>query len=484
MGDVLPSEGRRRLLQTLGGGAGALAVGSMAGARAESPKEVLDVAILGGGLAGLTAARDLARAGCDSFVVLEARNRVGGRTFNHDLGHGVVSEAGGQWAGPGQTAVLDLARELGVDTFDSYYAGRTIFLAGDARVAQDLGNGGTTADPKIVGALNEMARSVPAGAPWTAPNAAALDKLSVGDFLAKQHLSADDKIGFDMDVALDGGTAPAEAGLLQYLALINSADSSLERVESMKGGAQQWRFVGGSQILSIRMAQALGDKVRLSSPVRAVRGWDGDVVTLSTDTGDVRARQVVVAMNPCLANQIAFDPPLPPGRASLQRLFPAHAPMRKTVSVYPKPFWRDAGLNGQILQVGGPLIWSYDNSPPDASMGVLNAFVKPGQLPADQAQAERIMTAIFVKALGERAAHPIQFHDLDWGTVDPWTLTCISPMPPNFWTRWGPYLKSPVGRLIWSGTETAEFWASSMDGAVRSGRQAALTALNALAQHS
>jgi len=110
---------------------------------------VLDVVIIGAGLAGLTAARDLQMAGCDSFTVLEARDRVGGRTLNHDLGSGFVSEAGGQWIGPGQTAVADLARELEVDTFPSFYQGRTVVLGGaDGRVEVDL-NGSFGTDETI-----------------------------------------------------------------------------------------------------------------------------------------------------------------------------------------------------------------------------------------------------------------------------------------------------------------------------------------------
>jgi monoamine oxidase len=101
-------------------------------------RDVLDIVIIGAGLAGLTAARDLKRAGCDSFVVPEARDRVGGRTWNHDLGRGVISEAGGQWIGPGPTAIADLARELGIKTFDTWYRGKTVFLANDIRAAQDL----------------------------------------------------------------------------------------------------------------------------------------------------------------------------------------------------------------------------------------------------------------------------------------------------------------------------------------------------------
>jgi len=127
-------------------------------------RDVLDVAIIGAGLAGLTAARDLRRAGCESFVVLEARDRVGGRTLNHDLGKGYFSEAGGQWIGPGQTAVADLARELGVGTFPTYWQGETTLLAAGARASIDTG-GGFGTDPKIAHELEKLAKSVPSGRP-------------------------------------------------------------------------------------------------------------------------------------------------------------------------------------------------------------------------------------------------------------------------------------------------------------------------------
>jgi monoamine oxidase len=171
--------------------------------------DVFDVAIVGAGLAGLTAARDLHRAGCDSFVVLEARDRVGGRTLNHDLGDGRISEAGGQWIGPGQTAIANLARELQIDTFPTYYTGKTVFLAGDGRQAVDLqGTFGT--DPKIAAKLSALARDVPSGAPWKAPNAAELDKLSVGDWLAQQAIKPEDRVGWDITVFLSAGTTPAQ----------------------------------------------------------------------------------------------------------------------------------------------------------------------------------------------------------------------------------------------------------------------------------
>ncbi|RDU95897.1 flavin monoamine oxidase family protein [Trinickia dinghuensis] len=478
---------RRQLLRLAAVGAASLAAGEVSSARAAVSKGadggVLDVAIVGAGLAGLTAARDLKRAGCDSFVVLEARNRVGGRTFNHDLGHGVISEAGGQWIGPGQTAIADLARELEVGTFPTYYAGKSVVLAGDARVTQDF-NGGTGGDEAIGAKLGELARGVPSAEPWKARHAAELDDLSYGDWLLKQGVNYENGYFLGLAAKLSLGGAPAQLGLLHYLSMVNSASCKYDQLEAIKGGAQETRFVGGSQVLSIKMANELGSKVRLACPVRKISGWNSSVVELHTDQGVVRARRVITAINPALCNQIAFDPPLPQGRAQLQQRWPANAPMRKTVHVYDKPFWRDDGYCGEIFQVGGPVFLAYDNSPPDASLGVIAAFVPPGALPSDSKGAEQALSAVYAKAFGEKALHPTQYHDYDWGRVDPWTLQCIHPLPPGFWTTWGEYLRPEVGALIWSGTETADIWAGSMDGAVRSGHRAALQALAALAQPS
>ena len=469
----------------LGAAAGAVAVAAApaltAGrAYADETNDVFDVVIIGAGLAGLTAARDLRLAGCESFVVLEARDRVGGRMLNHELGNGYISEAGGQWIGPGQTAVADLARELEVETFTTYYQGESVILAGEGRVAIDLhGTFGT--DLEIAGKLDELARGVPSGAPWKAANAAELDKLTVGDWLLKQNVSVQDRVGWDTSTTLSGGTFPAKMGLLHFLSMINSANSRYEQLDSIKDSAQETRFVGGSQILCQKMADALGDKVRLKMPVRSISGWDQPVVSLHTDQGVVRARRVIMAIQPALCEQISFSPALPELRREMQRRWPAYSPGRKTAHVYAKPFWREKGLSGMILQANGPLLWAYDNSPPDASIGVLNAFVTQADLPSDPQQAQDMLSQIYAQALGEEALQPLQFHDHDWGQ-DEWTISCVSAIPPGFWTEYGEALHPPVGNLIWSGTETADIWAGYMDGAVRSGRRAALQALQALRQ--
>lgn len=459
----------------LGAGTAKAAVAKIAG----DAGDVLDVVIIGAGLAGLTAARDLQLGGCDSFLVLEARDRVGGRTLNYDVGGGYISEVGGQWIGPGQTAVADLARQLEVGTFPTYYEGKTVILGGNGRAEADLrGTFGT--DESIGAKLSALSRDVPSGAPWTSSKAGELDKLSMGDWLAKQNINPEDRIGWNGSSLLSGGAMPAKMGLLHFLSMINSADCDFSQLDSIKHSAQETRFIGGSQILSIKMARALGNKVLLSCPVRKISGWHTETVTLHTDRGDVRARKVIMAIHPALCNQVRFDPPLPEKRAALQRAWPSHSPARKTAMVYRRPFWRDRGLNGHIFQIGGPIIWAYDNSPPGGEIGIINAFVMNAQLPSDYEAAKRIQAELYAQAWGDEALHPVSYHDRDWGRDDPWTITCVSAIPPGFWTTHGEALRMPCGNLIWSGTETANIWAGYMDGAVRSGHQGALQALNAL----
>jgi monoamine oxidase len=439
----------------------------------------MDVVIIGAGFAGLTAGWDLQKAGCGSFAVLEARGRVGGRVCNLDLGAGVISEGGGEWLSPGQPALADLARELEIETFDTYDQGRPVYLKGGEAVADGTRHNLKGGSADLAANLKALARDVRSEAPWEAADAEALDRRTLADFVDEQRLTPFERFTYERSVLLNSGVTTHDLSLLQSLRTVKSRGALGDRMQAIKDDAPEKRFVGGSHSLCARIAEALGDKVQLASPVRKIVGWDSDVVEIHTDAGVTRARQVIVAISPALCEKIVFDPPLPAGRAELQRLWPTTSAMRKTVHVYARPFWRDAGLSGQIWPDDGPLLWACDNSPPDGSLGVINSFVKR-DLSTDPTIAERTISAIYAKAFGEAALHPIQFHDLDWGTVDEWSLACTSPHGPGFLTQWGKYLLPPAGRLIWSGTETADIWAQFMEGAVRSGHRAALQALGEL----
>jgi monoamine oxidase len=244
----------------------------------------------------------------------------------------------------------------------------------------------------------------------------------------------------------------------------------------MRGGAQQSRIVGGSQLISQRVADALGSRVVLDSPVRSISQSDTGV-TVTSDLVTVQAQRVVVAVPPPLAARIAYAPVLPAARDLLtQRLF--MGALMKVEAVYATPFWRANKLTGQFFTAGGPVGYGFDNSPPDGSPGVLAGFVGGTQnriwgakSPAERRAGVLAQYARMFK--DDRFLSPEDYFDMDW-TQEEWSRggpTAVA--APGALTAYGPALRAPVGRVHWAGTETSEFWQGYMDGAVRSGERAA-----------
>jgi monoamine oxidase len=487
---------RRELIRGALAGAAALAAGG-AGPAAAAPAAQrrrrtrrADVAIVGAGLAGLTAARRLVAAG-HSVVVVEARDRVGGRTLNADLGGGHVTELGAQFIGPTHDRIAELARAVGVQTFPTFNAGSNISIFTGRRVPY-AATPGIPADQDVTNALvlalrlDQLARQVSLAAPWKSARAAALDRQTLEDFKVANIADPRGREAFDTATRLVWGAEPREVSLLYALAYIRGlgderTPGSFVRAITTAGGAQETRFVGGSQLVSERMAERLGRRVVLGTPVRRI-AQDADGVRVIASGLTVQARRAIVTTPPVLALDIAFAPALPRSKVRMLRgLRPGHT--TKVEAVYPRPFWRDSGLSGQAigdLAVSG----TFDNSPPDGSIGVLMGFVvgdaarRFGALPA----AQRRTTALdaFAAYVGDAARTPSGYVEKDW-TVDRWTRGCpTGHTPPGVLSRYGPALRRATGRVHWAGTETSMFWQGYMDGAVRSGERAAEEAVRAL----
>ncbi len=463
---------RRNLLKA---GAAALTGSILAGATAQ-PSSAFDVAIVGAGLSGLLAARTLKAAGLSNIVVLEARDRVGGRTLNQPIGGGHVGEAGGTWVGPGQTAIYDLMRELEIETFPTYLKGDTIALVGG--VPNRIPTTDSPIDaPEFYAAMNAMARTVPLDAPWLAPRAAEWDAMTYADHLKTVSLSDENRMTLETFALLTFAGRTDELSFLRVLHYIHSA-GGYERLESFQGGAQQDRVVGGSQIISLRMAEALGDIVRLSTPVKAIGGWQGDLCHIQTASGTIAAKQVIVALSPSLASEIAFTPALPKPRTDLQLAWPRGGSGVKTHTSYRRPFWRDKGLAGLVFSPDSALSLAVDASPPDGSMGALVTLSLANATPP--AQLKKQIIDAFATCFGPEARDITGFVLQDWSR-ETYTLGCVPPVAPGVLTKYGAALHPNVGRVIWAGTETSLIWTGYMDGAVRAGRHAALSALRALA---
>jgi monoamine oxidase len=449
-----------------------------------SATESADTVVVGAGLAGLTAAAELRAAGRDVLVV-EARDRVGGRTLNHDLGGGKVVEVGGQWIGPGQDHIARLAADLGVATHPTYDTGRKVLRLGGRRVEYTgdiprVNPVGLLDTGRLVFALDRMARRVPVEAPWRTPRAAALDAISFGVWAGR---NAQTRMGAMMVELFTQGVLacePAEVSLLHVLFYIRSA-GGLRKLTDVSGGAQEERFVGGSQLVAQRLAARLGDAVRLGHPVRRVVHGGGRV-TVHADGLTVDAKRAVLAIPPTLAGRVDYDPPLPAARDQLTQNAPMGSAI-KCLAVYDEPFWRADGYTGQANADTGAVRVVFDNCPPDADPGILLGFLEGAQARrlsrTDPAERRREVLDGLAGFFGPRAAKPVDYIEQDW-TSEPWTRGCYSAhFTPGAWTQFGHALRAPVGRLHWAGTETATVWTGYMDGAVQSGERAAAEVLAA-----
>ncbi|MBV9601274.1 MAG: FAD-dependent oxidoreductase, partial [Chloroflexi bacterium] len=335
--------------QMLAGGQAPAAVHAAASAQ-------VDVVVIGAGFAGLSAARQIGAAG-HSMLVLEARNRVGGRVLNHPIQDGEVVEAGAQFIGPTHDHLLALSRAYGMATYATYDQGRSVaVLDGDRTV------GGFTPSvardyQRLIGLLDGMASGLPVDAPWQAPQARQWDAQTFQTWL-DAHVEVAEAMAIFPSVAnAVWGAEPRDVSLLFALACVAAAGNedtpgSLTRLLNARQGAQQQRFVGGSQALAERMAAALGDQLVLSAPVRAIDST-GSLVEVTADGRTVEARHVILAVPPALAAGIQYGPQLPATRAQLLQRLPMGS-LTKAEAVYDRPFWRDAGLSGQSLLDGEP----------------------------------------------------------------------------------------------------------------------------------
>lgn len=443
----------------------------------------VDVVVVGAGLSGLTAALRLTQRGL-SVAVLEANNRVGGRTINLPIADGVITEGGGQWIGSLHTEIHSLIGELGLSTFDTHTAGKTIYLYHGRRrtfegTIPPLRPAALADFAQAQFRLERMAKTVPADAPWTAARAVEWDSTTLGHWLDKHCHITESRHLFTFGFTLMFCEDPHRTSLLKVLHQI-ATSGGVEFMMNTEKGAQETRVVGGTQLVSTTIADKLGDKVVLESPVTAIR-TDGDAVVVHSARADVRCRRVIVAMTPADAHRIAFTPRLPTRRATLQRIW-HNGTESKIFAVYDRPFWRDQGFNGSAITDLPIAHMVVDNSPPDGSVGVLLSFVGtagsgsgfawPDDILDDAGARKAAFVADLVTLFGPDAATPTHYLEQSW-IDEPWIAGCVGTRSPGVMTQYTDAVTTPVGRIHWAGTEAAPQFENYLEGAVLSAQRAA-----------
>ncbi len=433
--------------------------------------------VVGAGLAGLCAARRLVRQGID-VKVIEARDRVGGRTWTQQIGQGRF-DVGGQWIGPGQGRVKALAGELGVKTFQTHTAGKK-FLEVEGKISSykssipSLSIVGLIQMQGALSYLERVRKRVSPNAPMSADNADQLDSETLETW--RQRFVKSSKVNGVIDAAIRTifGSEARDLSALYFLMYLN-AGGGLLKLSEARGGAQQDRFLEGAQSISLALAEKLGDAVILGRPVRKiVQGHEG--VEVITDDGVIGGRYVIVAVPPTLAGRIDYDPGVSVARDQLTQRFAMGATVKVLVT-YERAFWRSAGYSGEVVSSDGPLSVVYDNTSHDGKQPALVGFIVGNHArqwsSQPSADRERRVLAALARYFGDEARLCQEYHELDWG-AEPWSGGCpVGGLPPGVLTSSFAHLRKPEGRIHWAGTESATEWMGYMEGAIQSGERAA-----------
>jgi monoamine oxidase len=441
----------------------------------------VETCVIGAGLSGLRAAVDLRAAGRD-VVVLEARDRVGGRLETVAMGDGKV-DVGGQWIGPTQDRLEALARDLSVPTFAHYEKGKKL-LRFEGKTSSYRGLIPSVPLRALVETewnlrkLDRWMKRVSLDAPWEAADAAALDARSVQSFLEEEIGTEGARLLLTTATHAVFAAEPHDVSLLWFLFYLRSG-GGLRRLAQGRGGAQHARFVGGAQQLAEGLAAGLGDRLRLCSPARVVDQRGGRVV-VSADGVEVTCDDVVVAVPPGVLDKIELLPAPPAARARIAQAMP----MGKTIKCivgYDRAFWRERGQCGEAISDEGDVRITFDECQEEGKHPALLVFLvgdTAERLSAagDEARREAVVEGLGT-LFGDEARKPSAYVDKDW-TQDPWSGGCYAGnFAPGQMTAVGAALREPIGRVHFAGTETADKWAGYMDGALRAGERVALEIL-------
>ncbi len=447
-----------------------------------------DVIVVGAGLSGLIAAREVIRAG-KTPLILEALDRVGGRILTEEVEPGVLLEMGAQWIGDTHARMFALAEELGVRTFPQFEDGETTYEFAGKHVMREEEFHTTYADElkgwdEALTAIDELAAQVPVEAPWLTPNAVELDKMTAGQWMDGRSLGPVARS--IMEICAVGITAipTHEISFLDLLYNIQGCGVTAALMSESEGGAQTTRFVGGTSMIPEKLADSIGrEHIVFGEQVQTI-DYDDDSVTAICRSGlRARGKQIIVAIAPTLAGRITYDPPLNGVRDQLTQRIP-QASAAKLYAIYDEPFWRADGLNAQLISDRGPAAMSNDSCLADGGPGIILGFLEgprarvEGRWPMEQRRDAFIDE--LGRHFGPKALKPIKYVEGEWADRE-FTRGCYNAnLGPLAWTYFGEALNTPIGPIKWGATETANEWSAYMEGAVEAGERSAREVLEAI----
>jgi len=426
----------------------------------------VSVAIVGAGVAGLVAARELAREGV-SITVLESAERVGGRTLSEMTAFGSHVDLGGQWIGHNHFRFQRLAEELGANRFRMHSPGRTEI--------SERGRALPSSDPsklecdRVLAVWDDAAKNEPSEG-W--------EECSVEAWLAREVVDPEARRMLQVLVTIMTTADLDRFSMAAWIKMLGDF-GGLAEMMATTGGAQDSMLVEGAGSVATRIAGELDDRILLGHRVLSVARSGGQVV-LATSRGSVRADRAIVAIPPPMLDRVDFAPPLPTRQAEMAATTYMGS-VYKAISVYERPFWRDAGdVEGYLVDRPGSVV--FDASPPDGAGHLVFLIGGAEAREFDSVSVEERQHELLgrlVPRFGERIASPIGWHEKSWHLDEHVGGGYIA--LPDLGSAYTPDSRAEDdGLIFWAGAERADEHPGYIEGAIESGERAAREALAAL----
>ena len=460
----------------------------------------VDVVVIGAGLSGLVAALKLQKGG-KRVLILEARDRIGGRMYRESTIKGGVLDMGGQWVGDSQAAILGLLGDLQIERFVSYNSGHSIqswngektgfdgsvshLLAGRCQgpdylppeYMQACAAAGqrlpdclpVSAQARIWNKFMDISKATPAERPWEAADAHVLDSMTFQSWLENESNDSYAEWLLAM-LARIGGSGAFEPKAVSMLHM-----AWTQQVGPQSEAPEKWLLKGGAgqvpELMARRLPNSILVSARAQSITQHVRG-----VAVGTPGLTVNARQVIVAIPPSQRAGIEFLPPLPPTHTGFIQRTPMGS-LSKVHAIYPNAFWRKQCLSGSGAGNLRTCEFIADSSPESGTPGILTSFIAGDRnielAGKSDIEIRNLVLTDLAYYFGSEAWNISDFVRINWDEQNFTGGAFTSYLPPGVWTTYGSGWRDTVENIFWAGTETAHRWPGYFDGAVSAGIRAA-----------
>ena len=493
-----------------------------------------DVIVIGAGIAGLSSAyRIIKRSPKIRVLVLEANDRVGGRTLSKEVNYKNMSsglddsdilDMGAHWICTTQHEIMDLAHELGIRYFRQNVQGRKIMMVGNSPIRtynSEIPSVGSYLSPHTwiglaqlhlgINKIEAMAKTINVRNPYLHPMAHVYDSETAASFIRSivGYAEVYDILNTAFIAAF--GCDLSQISFLNFLTIGRSSGGIMKLFVVEDCGAEEFRVIGGTQQFSNILADRIKSNlfkinkttdchndILLGHTVKSIvqDRHDEERIEVTCENGEqFVSRYLVLAVPPNIIARLKLEPPLPTPQQHLYENMKM-GNLAKVFIIYKTPFWLKNGFSGEYVgktsltsldeRGGGPICVMYDATT-EGGLPAIVGFVGGEALDKwwhqDKEIFEKAIVHQMVNCFGHEAEHPENIIYKNWieePNIRGGPVSILSPGNMRFFN----YLRRPHLNIHFAGTNLTYTWMGYLSGAVQSGYTSAAEILEKFEPHS